>query len=308
MLFAGIICLFPQRSYAQAHRVTRVGFSLNGITYLGDLSEPGLGLRRVSAGGELSLEAWKPSAVGVSFHGGFGQFTEQWDNPDNQPGTRFVQTPYLHGDFRVHARAGVNSTIQPSLSVGAGLLSFTPKGVDGFPLEEGEYNTIIPQFPMSAGLRWEINQTVGFEFSYTWRFTPTDFLDNIGAEGSRSGFDALHAANLGLTIDLGNGRPGPVQVDETEPLTQKSGEDLSESADSPEEVSSDELRYDRAAALRSIEDDVFLYYESKAGETIEALAQRFHVPPDILCEVNILSCDQALKKGTYLKIPHVSKS
>ena len=157
----------------------RVGIGLSGITYLGDLSEQGYGLRRVSAGAEISLEKLKPQPLGVSFHAGFGQFTEQWDNLDNQPGTRFVQTPFLHGDLRVHVRPWREGVVQPYLSLGAGLLSFTPKDKDGIPLEEGNYNTIIPQLPSSAGLRSQLNPMIGFDLSYTWRFTPTDFLDNI---------------------------------------------------------------------------------------------------------------------------------
>lgn len=317
LLLSGLFCLIPSLLYAQEDRVTRVGFALNGIAYLGDLNEPGLGLRRVSAGGELSIESWKPSVFGVSFHAGFGQFTEQWDNPDNQPGTRFVQTPYLHGDFRVHARALPQKAFQPFASVGGGLLSFTPKDVDGFPLEEGNYNTIIPQFPFTAGARWEVNQMIGFELSYTWRFTPTDFLDNIGSEGSRSGFDAIHAINLGLTIDLGedlpddpNHRPGPESTPNPVPIAQELMEEPVVEDQVPniqEETIVNEEEYDRDAALRSIEEELFLYYETKSGETIEGLAKRFRVPPDILYDLNILHPDQKLKKGTYLKIPHVSE-
>lgn len=298
--------------YAQTgDKTTRIGFTLNGYAYLGDLNEPGLGIVRVSSGGEISIESVKPRPLGVSFHGGFGQFTEQWDNPDGEPGTRFVQTPFLHGDFRVHARAFPEKAFQPYASVGAGLLSFTPKDVDGNPLEEGDYNTIIPQFPASAGLHWQVNQMIGFDLSYTWRFTPTDFLDNIGSEGVRSGFDALHAANLGITFDLGAGlppeeQPAPAPAQSTEPLVEQAPED-SEAVNTEDSSSSiNEADYDREAALRSIEEDLFLYYQTKSGETIEELAKRFRVPPDLLYEINFLQEGVKLKKGTYLKVPHVT--
>lgn len=313
LLFVLLIIGFLPDSIAQrADKVTRIGFSLNGFAYLGDLNEPGVGIVRVSAGGEISIEAVKPRPLGVSFHGGFGQFTEQWDNPDGQPGTRFVQTPFLHGDFRVHARAFQTKAFQPYLSVGAGILSFTPKDVDGFPLEEGNYNTMIPQLPGSAGLRWQVNPMIGFDLSYTWRFTPTDFLDNIGSEGSRSGFDALHAVNLGISFDLGSGLPNeelsrPSVVDTTgTSMPSPENQTISETEATEDGAATIyEEDYDRAAALNSIEDDVFLYYQSKSGETLEELAKRFRVPPDILRDINILQEGTELKKGTYLKIPHV---
>lgn len=311
LLFLFLMIGFFQHGIGQqADKVTRIGFSLNGFAYLGDLNEPGVGIVRVSAGGEISIEAVKPRPLGVSFHGGFGQFTEQWDNPDGQPGTRFVQTPFLHGDFRVHARAFQSKAFQPYVSVGAGILSFTPKDVDGFPLEEGNYNTMIPQLPGSAGMRWQVNPMIGFDLSYSWRFTPTDFLDNIGSEGSRSGFDALHALNLGISFDLGTGLPNdelsrPSVVDNSgTPLADN--QTISETEATEDSVASiNEEDYDRAAALNSIEDDIFLYYQSKSGETLEELAKRFRVPPDILRDINILQEGTKLKKGTYLKIPHV---
>lgn len=301
---------FPHSIAQRADKVTRIGFSLNGFAYLGDLNEPGVGIIRVSSGGEISIEAIKSRPFGVSFHGGFGQFTEQWDNPDGQPGTRFVQTPFLHGDFRVHARAFQTKSFQPYVSVGAGILSFTPKDVDGFPLEEGNYNTMIPQLPGSAGLRWQVNPMIGFDLSYTWRFTPTDYLDNIGSEGSRSGFDALHAVNLGISFDLGTGLPNeelsrPTVVDTSEaPLAEV--QTISETEATEEGTASiNEEDYDRAAALKSMEEELYLYYQTKSGESLEELAKRFRVPPDILRDVNILQEGATLKKGTYLKIPHV---
>lgn len=309
LLIAGF---FPDSIAQRADKVTRIGFSLNGFAYLGDLNEPGVGIIRVSSGGEISLESVKAHPFGVSFHGGFGQFTEQWDSPDGQPGTRFVQTPFLHGDFRVHARAFQTKSFQPYVSVGAGLLSFTPKDVDGFPLEEGNYNTMIPQLPGSAGLRWQVNPMIGFDLSYTWRFTPTDFLDNIGSEGSRSGFDALYAVNLGISFDLGTGLPNqelsrPVVVDTSAaPVAQMQTISEEEATDEAMDAINEE-EYDRAAALKSVEEDLFLYYETKSGEELEDLAKRFRVPPDLLRDINILREGAKLKKGTYLKIPHVNQ-
>ncbi len=289
----------------------RVGLSLNGITYLGDLSEPGFGIWRVNAGGELSLERVRDQWLGMSFHAGFGQFTEQWDQPDNQPGTRFVQTPFLHGDFRLHARAP-QGVVQPYASLGAGLLSFSPRDRDGIPLGEGTYNTIIPQLPVSAGLRWQINRSIGFDLCYTWRFTPSDFLDNIGEEGGRSGFDALHAINIGLQFDLFEGeKEGMFQV-ATDTLAVDSVQvaDETADADSPatQELTTseyDESDYDRKQALESVEAEIFLYYETKSGETLDELALRFRVPPDLLRELNFLPQQTRLKRGTYVRIPHV---
>lgn len=321
-VFTLLIFLTVVAAYAQptTRPSLRVGFGLQGIAYLGDLVEPQSGIRRLSAGGELSLERLTHRSFGTSFHLGAGSFSEQYDQPGTT-GSSFVQTRFLGGDLRAHWRGNPQGRLQPQVAIGAGLLSFAPEDRDGVPLSGNNgvkrYATIIPQIPMQAGLRWQVNRSVGFSLNYTYRFTPTDYLDNLQNEDGRSGFDALHSLQLGFEVDLGEEPVPPASRPTTNaPATQPEAEQVSGSAeptvapatntapmaDTPEEATT----YDLAAIEAAIESESFRYYETKRSDTLAGLAERFGIPSDLIRELNYLASDQ-LVRGTLLRIPDVPK-
>ncbi len=291
-----LLCLSAALTQAQP---LRIGLGLQGVAYLGDLTEPGTLPKRVNTGFGLSLEKVLPRPIGFSFHAGAGSFTEQWDEPGNAPGTRFVQTTFGWGEFRAHYRPWPEASLQPFVSAGAGLLAFQPKNIDGFVYNDTAFNGLVPQLPMVIGGRFQVTPLIGLELSYIWRFTPTDFLDNIGPGGPRSGFDALHTLSLAVQVNLAPPEevaehvPAPLPAEPAQPIS-------SEEAT----IQGDETLYNRPAALQSMEEGIFLYYEAKAGDTFEGLAKRFRVPPDLLRELNYFPGEQ-LTKGAYLRIPHV---
>lgn len=293
-----LLCLPASFACAQP---LRIGLGLQGVAYLGDLTETGTVPQRVHAGFGLSLEKVMPRPWGFSFHAGAGSFTEQWDDPANSPATRFVQTTFGWGEFRAHYRPWPEAALQPFVSVGAGLLAFQPKNIDGLVYDDTTFNGLVPQLPMVIGGRYQVTPLIGLELSYVWRFTPTDFLDNIGPGGPRAGFDALHTLSLAVQIDLAGEEPeAALPVAETAPPASQPEPLSNDQATNP----SDETLYNRTAAMKSIEEGIFLYYTTKSGDTFESLGRRFRVPPDILRELNYFPGEQ-LVKGSYLRIPHI---
>ncbi|TAE55075.1 MAG: hypothetical protein EAZ89_06060, partial [Bacteroidetes bacterium] len=174
----------------------QVGLGFSAFSYVGDLSDPGLGYQRVYPGGEISLQPGNQKALRVQFHAGFGKFADQYDGelpaaPVGVTPPTFVQTQVIHGDLRLSYRLFPRAILQPYVSAGAGLLFFSPRDQNNRRLlavsssrPEGEtYNTAIPQLPLAAGLQGRITPQVSLSLDYTYRFIPSDYLDNTGQTG-----------------------------------------------------------------------------------------------------------------------------
>lgn len=217
MALSGLLC-GPLLAWAQPAPV-QIGFALTANAYTGDYNEPATAFQRVYPGGHFSLQKENGQALRVALTGGFGTFAGQYEGsfPPLPPGVtppRFVETRFFYGDLRLSYRFFAQKKWQPYLSAGAGLIVFNPRDGEGRRLlmrsdtrVEGEvYNNVIPQLPLTAGLHYRIHPWVRLGLGYTYRFVPTDYLDNVGQLGSQAGFDALHALEIGLDFLLG----GPV--------------------------------------------------------------------------------------------------
>jgi len=186
------------------------------VAYLGDYFERNSRLLRIYPGFNFQLERYGPQPLRVQLNGGYGQFADQYDQPlptTNQTGlpVTFVQTTFLYGDLRLIWRPWPTASVQPYASLGAGLIFFRPTDRDGRPLidrnasrpGEEDYNAIIPQLPVSLGARMAIAPQLSAGVGYTFRFVPSDYLDNLGVAGPRAGFDATHHLTLFMTFQLG---------------------------------------------------------------------------------------------------------
>ncbi|MEM6342780.1 MAG: LysM peptidoglycan-binding domain-containing protein [Bacteroidota bacterium] len=213
-----ILCLFivPCLLFGQTEgRQVKVGFGLDGISYVGDLSDPNQRIHRIYPGANLSIQLEGPKRLKIQLNGGFGKFSEQYDDvrPSSSPGVTvntFVETSFYYGDLRLKYRFPISDRFHPFLTAGAGVLSFTPRDQEGrflndasFTREPDEnYSTIVPQIPVGAGVQARINPAVSLSLEYLFRYTPTDYLDNIGRLGTRAGHDFLHGLQLSMYITL----------------------------------------------------------------------------------------------------------
>lgn len=191
----------------------QIGLGLSGIAYVGDLSSTATQFQRVHPGGNISLQRVSSRPLDLQVNGGFGNFVEQTESSASSQINTFVDTRFVYGDLRIRYRLLLRKKVQPYLSAGAGVLVFSPRDQEGKFLirnsgtrkdSEEKYNTAVPQLPVSGGIYMKINHIAGISFDYTYRFTPTDYLDNISQLGKRRGFDALHALQLSVYFIMAN--------------------------------------------------------------------------------------------------------
>ena len=342
----------------------QAGFSFAGVSYTGDYSEGASSLSRVYPGANLSLQSTHPRPLKLQLNLGFGKFAEQYDTdtpnlpPDVEIPT-FIETSFIYGDLRLKYHFFHQKKFQPYLSAGAGVMFFSPKDQDGKKLVrrpssrlEGEdFNDIVPELPISAGVHFHLTRALWIDLSYTYRYTPTDYLDNVGLAGSNNGFDALHAVQLGLQIDLG-ARPDPdarppqpheeakipdriaaqfgieQSVDSSESMqdslsTEKVGEEVPVSkpataaaekevgntTEAPETKSTKSIKAIRteemkARAIEAIENENFIYYRVRKGDSFESLAEKFFLSEEQIRSINLLSKSK-LKNGSLLRLPNI---
>lgn len=199
---------------APAPKPLRLGIGLMATGYAGDLTVNSSPFERFSAGASLSLQFASEKLISPQLNGGFGKFSAQDRDiaavEGIQPNT-FVETPFFFVDLRLKARFLRQTSFNPYLSIGIGMLGYTPRDGDGNSLldnystrEEGEtYGSISANFPLSAGMEIKLSPILLVGLEYTYRATTTDFLDNISALGQADGNDKLHSLllSLGLTFD-----------------------------------------------------------------------------------------------------------
>ena len=208
----------PQAAEAKG---IQLGIHLDGITYRGDYLE-GAGSMRVQPGGHLTIQSARRRSLKFQAALGFGEVSEQTDGTINLQATpSFFTTPFWYGNLGISWQPNLGR-FTPILTLGAGLIHFSPRDQQGRTLQPrrqtraaGEdYNPIIPQLPASLGVAYQINQQLAASFSYSYRFVPSDFLDNVGQSGPQPGFDALQSLSLGLRLTIS---PNPSSQTPSEP-------------------------------------------------------------------------------------------
>lgn len=200
---------------AENTRPLKVGLSMSGSMYIGDLTDDETMFHRIYPGANISLQSEGYRNLRGQLNAGFGRFSEQYDTepPELPKGifpVNFVETSFFYGDLRLKYRFFKRRSIQPFVSGGAGFLIFSPQDENGKFLSdailtrpEGEfYNTAVPQIPLAAGVQARITPLLWLGAEYTYRYVPTDYLDNIGELGRRPGNDQLHQVMVSLYFNL----------------------------------------------------------------------------------------------------------
>lgn len=334
----------------QARWPLEVGFNFSGISYTGDYSDGASSLSRVYPGANLSLQSSFPRALKLQMNAGFGKFAEQYDtrSPNIPPGVEipsFIETSFIYGDLRLKFHFFHTRNFQPYLSAGAGVMFFNPTDQDGRKLirrtntrlEGEDFNNIVPELPLSGGVQFYLTRQVWMNASYTYRYTPTDYLDNLGLAGDNNGFDALHSVQIGIHITLG-AKPDLATAMNSEaqvaPTTFPTSTEIPTEGDSlmahrkisetdssvleeviiedpemqemPKVESFEEKEAKRLAkkAQEAIENEDFFYYKVKKGETYESLGEKFHISADEIKKINFLKKSK-IKAGDFIRMPDI---
>lgn len=208
------MCLLVPAVLLGQQTTLMVGVGANGSFYTGDLQSSG-NLQRVYPGGQLSIQSVKKSWFRISAEAGFGKYAAQGSvagvPADVQP-EGFVLAPYVFVDLKANFILLRNHTVEPYMAIGAGVFHFNPQDALGDPLVENPitrmpeetYNTSIFSLPLSAGMRFRIHKYMALGAEYSYRLTPTDYLDNVGLLGKRAGADRLQALSLSMYFFLAN--------------------------------------------------------------------------------------------------------
>jgi len=215
--FALVLCCLAPQAWGQGKELQRVqiGVGYLGSSYIGDLNNTEEVFHRFYPGVNFSLQLESKRAVHLQLNFGFSRFIAQNRNlvpiNDIQPNT-FTATRYFYGDLMVKIRFFRTKAVFPQVGVGVGFTTFNPKDVAGNDLTVqastravGEnYGTTAAMIPFSAGVMWRINEiaSVGLDLNYQLVFS--DYLDNIGQLGTRSGNDALYNLQASVYFTIPN--------------------------------------------------------------------------------------------------------
>lgn len=201
----------------------KLGVSLTGSSYRGDLDNQTFNFTRFYPGINFSIELEGKKRLRLQFNAGYGQFAEEFDENTQLTDTAgaslpngfqgvvpFVQTSFFYTDFRLRGRLAQLGPLELFAGTGVGFLMFSPRDKNGKFLSETylnrerseSYNTLVAQFPLNIGFQYRFSPQVAVGLDYTYRLTPTDYLDNLGKLGQKQGNDALHtlAATVCLSI------------------------------------------------------------------------------------------------------------
>jgi hypothetical protein len=251
LLFICFHFLLALPAFAQKQPVPlKIGMGLSSFSYTGDLIESGDQFRRFYPGGNFSLQFVGKRAFQMQANVGFGSFAEQADL-NLWPGTlevvpnNFVETSIFYADLRLKYWFFKRRALRPFIGAGLGMLRFNPKDEDGNFLDENiftrlegeDYNSTVANFPVSTGLEMRISPLISLGLEYIYRFTPTDYLDNIGQLGPVEGNDGLHAIQINMFFTL-NPRVEPTlpPVEESIPAPYLTVEEVGVSTAGPIEV------------------------------------------------------------------------
>lgn len=215
MLAAFVLLLIGQSAISGAGAQTiqrlQVGLAPFALNYTGDLTNEDENFHRVYPGFNVSVQFESPRLVSPQLNFGFGKFTAQDRELEPVEGilpNTFVETNYFYFDATLRVRFLRRRKFRPHIGPGLGLLNFTPRGPNGNELADDlqsrnvdeSYSTTSFFLPLMVGFTWRLNDFVAIGMDYKYFLLTTDYVDNIGELGQRSGNDRLSSLNIGLYL------------------------------------------------------------------------------------------------------------
>ncbi len=191
----------------------KLGFSLLGASYQGELINDNSFLSRFNPGMSFSMEIASPSHFHFQIEAGSSKFTEQLANQNLQENT-FIETSFIFGEISVRYRIIGHSRFQPYVGLGSGMFFFRPMSSGGEEIDlstptnniNPEWSRIVPHISGKLGAEFWINRQFALNTSYALRVPFTDVLDDQINNEETFKFDFLHILQLGVQFTF---VPGP---------------------------------------------------------------------------------------------------
>lgn len=315
-----LLLLYSIGGYTQSDRHIHIGLGLTGNTYVGDFSEQNLSLQRFSPGVQFSARFDQGKRTWTQINIGTSRIIEQLDkgnllssSSDISP-NKFVDASLFNAEFQLNVRLLRHSFIQPYVAAGLGFLFYEPKdefgnalGDNPFTREPEEvYSTISLYLPLTAGFLVKLGSKLSLGASYTFKPTTTDYIDNIGLLGTRSGNDQLHRLQVTVYYDLKRSQKPSNKpykpLPEIQPLIVADREGSSKHKEQLAQMAPNWIAWEETALLIR----KFVYYTVQEGEGLEDICKQFHVRPSVIKRINFMANDY-IHKGMVLRLPDVGQ-
>lgn len=195
----------------------QIGAGFFAFDYYGDLSAPGEFFHRFHPGGNIAVQFESARRLYPQINFGFTRFTAQNRDLAGDKPNKYVQTPVWYLDVELKARILRKTRVRPYAGIGLGIMGFNPKDAVGKTLadnellrDEGEnYGSVAPIFPLTAGVQYRVNRQISLNLDVYQIFSTTDYTDNIGRLGTKSGPDHFRRIQMSVYLTIGQKfRPG----------------------------------------------------------------------------------------------------
>lgn len=207
-----------------------------------------------------------------------------------------------------------------------------------------DYSTVAGNIPLAVGVEYAFNKKVSLSAEYTFHAVQSDYLDNVGTLGAQQGNDKLHAFQLGVSFTLhAKPQKKPVYQKPVEssapavaarwaPNRQQGRSTNARNADlysmklgavrvpqkairpiAPPTLMFTQLNTFKAIPLQidwearekaAVKSRRFFYHQVDSKDSLQKLAEQYHVQVSTLKKVNYLSSDD-LSGSRMLRIPDV---
>lgn len=223
LLICFILCLLVEGILAQRRFAPDMdlGAGIAGNIYIGDLNQTISDTRNVYPGFYISTRFSRKGTFFSSFNLGYVSLSEQLHDGEKMTtsgtgyqASTFFSTRLYSIDYRIQYLLLKKPPYSPYLKAGVGLMRFVPYDVNGVNLatnlfsrpEFEDYSVFSYFFPVGMGFQYRINPHLYISIDYNRYITGTDYLDNIGSNGTKQGKDYFQSVQLSVYARISEGR------------------------------------------------------------------------------------------------------
>lgn len=223
LLFCFILILIFEGVSAQRRFAPDMdlGGGIAGNIYIGDLNQKISDTRNVYPGFYISTRFSRKGTFFSSFNLGYATLSEQLHDGETMTvsgagyqASTFFSTRIYSIDYRLQYILLKKIPYSPYLKAGAGLMRFAPFDLNGVNLatnlfsrpEFEDYSVFSYYFPVGAGFQYRANPHLYLSAEYNMYLSGTDYLDNIGSNGTKQGKDYFHSIQFSVYVRISEGR------------------------------------------------------------------------------------------------------
>jgi len=209
LLTSFLVCYISLNAFAQPQATVyegEVGISLGVAHYFGDLNNKASFNRpKIAVGAFVRKQLGDYIGVRLGVHYAQLGYSDKYSNNEFQQRRNLsfntgIWELAVQGDFNFFRfePGNPNFMFTPYITIGAGIFNYDPfaylngikyalrplgtegQGTAAYPEREA-YSNIALCFPLGMGVKYNISPSVNFAFEISYRFTTTDYLDDVSS-------------------------------------------------------------------------------------------------------------------------------